>query len=118
MLGRLHTDKGLPGSWIRVEYRCEFDPTSHRTKVSAVWHNRRRFPPVPDTLWETIKAGYTQMRGFGGCNDLVISGHGAFWTLVPLAFQVNARIFAPACMLIPCRLVGDGRQVEPHLGHA
>jgi hypothetical protein len=26
-------------------------------------------------------------RGFGGCNDLIISGHGAFWTLAPLAFQ-------------------------------
>mmetsp|Transcript_25348 Transcript_25348/g.68866 ORF Transcript_25348/g.68866 Transcript_25348/m.68866 type:complete len:370 (-) Transcript_25348:415-1524(-) len=47
----------------------------------------RRFPPLPPTTWEIIKAGYTTIRGFGGCNDLIISGHGAFWTLAPLALQ-------------------------------
>ncbi|KAG2448945.1 hypothetical protein HYH02_005702 [Chlamydomonas schloesseri] len=47
----------------------------------------RRFPPVPATVWETIKAGYTTIRGFGGCNDLIFSGHGAFWVLAPLAFR-------------------------------
>lgn len=31
----------------------------------------RRFPPVPPTLWGTVKAGYTTIRGFGGCNDLI-----------------------------------------------
>lgn len=32
---------------------------------------QRRFPPVPQGLWATIKAGYTTIRGFGGCNDLI-----------------------------------------------
>ncbi|GIL63460.1 hypothetical protein Vafri_17498 [Volvox africanus] len=32
---------------------------------------RRRFPPVPPGLWDTIKLGYTTIRGFGGCNDLI-----------------------------------------------
>jgi hypothetical protein len=31
----------------------------------------RRFPPPPNKLWPTIKAGYTVIRGFGGCNDLI-----------------------------------------------
>ncbi|GAX85052.1 hypothetical protein CEUSTIGMA_g12472.t1 [Chlamydomonas eustigma] len=44
-----------------------------------------RFPPVPDTVWETVMAGYTTIRGFGGCNDLLFSGHAAFWVLAPLA---------------------------------
>ncbi|GIL63458.1 hypothetical protein Vafri_17498 [Volvox africanus] len=48
---------------------------------------RRRFPPVPPGLWDTIKLGYTTIRGFGGCNDLIFSGHGAFWVLAPLAFR-------------------------------
>ncbi|EFJ40148.1 hypothetical protein VOLCADRAFT_121755 [Volvox carteri f. nagariensis] len=48
---------------------------------------RRRFPPVPEGLWDTIKLGYTTIRGFGGCNDLIFSGHGAFWVLAPLAFR-------------------------------
>eukprot|EP00878_Enallax_costatus_P012058 GHUV01012590.1.p2 GENE.GHUV01012590.1~~GHUV01012590.1.p2 ORF type:complete len:216 (+),score=33.40 GHUV01012590.1:550-1197(+) len=48
---------------------------------------RRRFPPPPDTVWGMIKVGIKQLRGFGGCNDLVFSGHGAFWTLGPLTFQ-------------------------------
>lgn len=48
---------------------------------------QRRFPPVPQGLWATIKAGYTTIRGFGGCNDLIFSGHGAFWVLAPLAFR-------------------------------
>eukprot|EP00798_Chlamydomonas_sp_ICE-L_P024628 gene24628-10250_t len=51
----------------------------------------RRFPPVPDSIWEMIMAGYTTIRGFGGCNDLVVSGHGVFWTIVPLAFQAYYR---------------------------
>ena len=32
---------------------------------------RRRFPPPPEGLWATIRAGYTTIRGFGGCNDLI-----------------------------------------------
>ena len=32
----------------------------------------RRFPPVPDTWREYLKIGFTQMRGMGGCNDLII----------------------------------------------
>lgn len=47
----------------------------------------RRFPPAPDGLWDTLKLGYTTIRGFGGCNDLVFSGHGAFWVLAPLAYR-------------------------------
>lgn len=47
----------------------------------------RRFPPPPDTVWATIRAGYTTIRGFGGCNDLIFSGHGAFWVLTPLMFS-------------------------------
>lgn len=48
---------------------------------------RRRFPPPPDTWWGIIRVGIKELRGFGGCNDLVFSGHGAFWTLAPLMFQ-------------------------------
>ncbi|KAL6753412.1 PAP2 superfamily C-terminal-domain-containing protein [Haematococcus lacustris] len=47
----------------------------------------RRFGPVPDSAWGIIKAGYTTLRGFGGCNDLIFSGHAAFWVLAPLAVQ-------------------------------
>ncbi|KAG2444775.1 hypothetical protein HXX76_001518 [Chlamydomonas incerta] len=61
----------------------------------------RRFPPVPATAWETLKAGYTTIRGFGGCNDLIFSGHGAFWVLAPLAF----RTYYPAA---PRRLLPAG----------
>jgi hypothetical protein len=50
-----------------------------------------RFPYVlPDTYWGIFKAGYTELRGFGGCNDLIFSGHGAFWILVPLAYRTYA----------------------------
>ncbi|KAG2501848.1 hypothetical protein HYH03_000346 [Edaphochlamys debaryana] len=47
----------------------------------------KRFPPVPEGLWATIRAGYTTIRGFGGCNDLIFSGHAAFWMLAPLAWR-------------------------------
>lgn len=46
-----------------------------------------RFPPPPDTWWDWIMVGISEMRGFGGCNDLVFSGHAAFWVLCPLLFQ-------------------------------
>eukprot|EP00198_Chlamydomonas_reinhardtii_P000275 XP_001689610.1 predicted protein [Chlamydomonas reinhardtii] len=61
----------------------------------------RRFPPVPATAWETVMAGYTTIRGFGGCNDLIFSGHGAFWVLAPLAF----RTYYPAA---PSRMLPAG----------
>jgi hypothetical protein len=31
----------------------------------------RRFPPPPDTLKETLRVGFTTLRGTGGCNDLI-----------------------------------------------
>jgi DNA mismatch repair protein MutS2 len=32
---------------------------------------RRRFPPPPDTLGGILAVGVGQLRGTGGCNDLV-----------------------------------------------
>ena len=32
---------------------------------------RQRFPAPPDTLWGMIHVGLWELRGFGGCNDLV-----------------------------------------------
>lgn len=32
---------------------------------------RRRFPPPPDTFLGIMRVGLKQLRGFGGCNDLV-----------------------------------------------
>lgn len=46
----------------------------------------RRFPPPPADAWGVVREGFKQLRGSGGCNDLVISGHGAFWTTAPLMF--------------------------------
>jgi len=46
----------------------------------------RRFPPPPGTAWGVVREGFRQLRGDGGCNDLVVSGHGAFWTTAPLMF--------------------------------
>lgn len=34
-------------------------------------NNRKRFPPPPDTWWGILVVGMRQLRGFGGCNDLV-----------------------------------------------
>ncbi|WIA17126.1 hypothetical protein OEZ85_014019 [Tetradesmus obliquus] len=48
---------------------------------------RRRFPPPPDSVSGIIWVGIRELRGFGGCNDLIFSGHGAFWSLGPLMFQ-------------------------------
>jgi hypothetical protein len=31
----------------------------------------RRFPPPPDSAWESLKIGFTTLRGMGGCNDLI-----------------------------------------------
>ena len=44
------------------------------------------FPPPPTSVWEFIKIGLSAKRGHG-CNDLVISGHGAVYAAVPLAIQ-------------------------------
>lgn len=44
---------------------------------------RRNFPPVPDTLSEYIAIGFGAKRGHG-CNDLVISGHGAVYAACAL----------------------------------
>jgi DNA mismatch repair protein MutS2 len=47
----------------------------------------RRFPPPPADAWGVLREGFQQLRGMGGCNDLVVSGHGAFWTTAPLMFR-------------------------------
>ena len=44
---------------------------------------RRNFPPVPDTAAEYIAIGFGAKRGHG-CNDLVISGHGAVYAACAL----------------------------------
>lgn len=35
--------------------------------------------------------GVGSVRGFGGCNDLIFSGHGALWILTPLLFHTYYR---------------------------
>lgn len=35
------------------------------------WCFRKRFPPPPDTWWGILAVGMWQLRGFGGCNDLI-----------------------------------------------
>ncbi|KAL3155537.1 hypothetical protein ABBQ38_011089 [Trebouxia sp. C0009 RCD-2024] len=47
----------------------------------------RRFPPVPDSWTEYLKIGFGDMRGNGGCNDLIISGHCIIYVTAPLVFQ-------------------------------
>jgi hypothetical protein len=32
---------------------------------------RTRFPAVPDSAWGVLRVGVGQLRGAGGCNDLV-----------------------------------------------
>eukprot|EP00201_Polytomella_parva_P024328 CAMPEP_0175048062 /NCGR_PEP_ID=MMETSP0052_2-20121109/5959_1 /TAXON_ID=51329 ORGANISM="Polytomella parva, Strain SAG 63-3" /NCGR_SAMPLE_ID=MMETSP0052_2 /ASSEMBLY_ACC=CAM_ASM_000194 /LENGTH=350 /DNA_ID=CAMNT_0016312041 /DNA_START=395 /DNA_END=1447 /DNA_ORIENTATION=- len=64
------------------------------TVLPSTWPGcyTRRFPSVvPVGWWPLIKAGYTELRGFGGCNDLIFSGHGAFWVLTPLMFGTYYR---------------------------
>jgi hypothetical protein len=31
-----------------------------------------RFPPVPETMKEYIWTGISTLKGFGGCNDLIL----------------------------------------------
>jgi len=45
---------------------------------------RKNFPPVPETVSEYIAIGFGAKRGHG-CNDLVISGHGAVYAACALA---------------------------------
>ena len=47
----------------------------------------RRFPAVPDSWSQYLRIGFGQLRGSGGCNDLVISGHCIIYVMAPLAFQ-------------------------------
>ena len=51
---------------------------------------RRNFPPVPSSVLEFIGIGFSAKRG-SGCNDLVISGHGVVYAVVPLAVQTFYR---------------------------
>lgn len=67
------------GRWLRIACFLTTVLPSPRPGCYA-----RRFPPPPDSAWETLKVGLLTLRGTGGCNDLIFSGHGAFWTLTPL----------------------------------
>lgn len=58
----------------------------------------RRFPAVPDNWIEFIKVGFKEMRGHGGCNDLIFSGHCGIWVLAPLAFHSYYK--NQCCMLL------------------
>jgi len=44
------------------------------------------FPPVPQSVLGFLAVGFSAKRG-SGCNDLVISGHGVVYAVVPLALQ-------------------------------
>jgi len=48
---------------------------------------QRRFPPVPDTWLAFFKIGFAKLRSGGGCNDLILSGHGVIYSAVVAAFQ-------------------------------
>lgn len=47
----------------------------------------KRFPPVPQSFLEFLTIGFQKMKGTGGCNDLIFSGHCALWTLTPLLYH-------------------------------
>ncbi|DBA96869.1 hypothetical protein WJX82_005400 [Trebouxia sp. C0006] len=47
----------------------------------------RRFLPVPDTWGEYLSIGFGELRGRGGCNDLIISGHCIIYVMAPLVFH-------------------------------
>lgn len=71
----MHTGLLLPNiefTWHTVSYAY------HCYCLSCCWwwlfvniNNRKRFPPPPDTWWGILVVGMRQLRGFGGCNDLV-----------------------------------------------
>jgi hypothetical protein len=46
-------------------------PTAAAAAAAAIPLARRRFPPPPSTWWGIIWVGIKELRGFGGCNDLV-----------------------------------------------
>jgi len=46
-----------------------------------------RFPPVPDTALEFFHIGFAKLRSGGGCNDLILSGHGVIYSAVVCAFS-------------------------------
>jgi DNA mismatch repair protein MutS2 len=52
----------------------------------------RRFPPVPRGAWAVIKAGYTHIRGFGGCNDLIFRYAGSSMRMSIMFWQHAAHI--------------------------
>lgn len=81
MMSRVLTALGV-GRLLRVAcYMCTVLPSA----IPRCY--QRRFPPVPGTFWGVVRVGFSTLRGFGGCNDLLFSGHAAFWALVPLAYQ-------------------------------
>lgn len=47
----------------------------------------RRFPPVPATVADFLRVGFAKMRSGGGCNDLVLSGHGVIYAACACAWQ-------------------------------
>ena len=46
-----------------------------------------RFPPVPDTWREYLAIGFGKIRSGGGCNDLIVSGHGVIYAAIICAFS-------------------------------
>ena len=48
---------------------------------------QRRFPPVPDTALAFLRIGFGKLRSGGGCNDLILSGHGVIYSAVVMAFH-------------------------------
>lgn len=47
----------------------------------------RKFPPVPDNWLDFVRVGFSRLRGNGGCNDLIFSGHGGIYTVALCLFQ-------------------------------
>ncbi len=46
-----------------------------------------RFPPVPDNALDFLRIGFGKLRSGGGCNDLILSGHGVIYSAVVVAFS-------------------------------
>ena len=46
-----------------------------------------RFPPVPDSWSEYLHIGFAKLRSGGGCNDLILSGHGVIYAAVACTFS-------------------------------
>ncbi len=78
-----------------------------------------RFPAhVPEDVWSFIRVGLSKVRGSGGCNDLVFSGHVVLWTVVPLAWYhfVGGRavvvVLWVACVHACCKVWGGGGELR------